>query len=176
MKSSVTGVGCLVIALFVNAPPLEAGFASGVGYGVGVKPRVVAVGDFNKDGKLDIAVANQTDSTVSVRLGNGDGTFQANTDYASGGSNTISVVAGDFNGDGKIDLAAESNGTDNIGILIGNGGSTLKAIGRHARERLEGLMGRRVYLDTWVKVLPKWRRDPAALDRLGFLDLPAEGP
>jgi len=62
------------------------------------------------------------------------------------------------------------------GILIGDGGSTLKAIGRHARERLEGLMGRRVYLDTWVKVLPKWRRDPAALDRLGFLDLPAEGP
>ena len=62
------------------------------------------------------------------------------------------------------------------GILIGDGGATLKAIGRHARERLEGLMGRRVYLDTWVKVLPKWRRDPAALDRLGFLDLPAEGP
>jgi GTP-binding protein Era len=62
------------------------------------------------------------------------------------------------------------------GILIGDRGATLKAIGRHARERLEGLMGRRVYLDTWVKVLPKWRRDPAALDRLGFLDLPAEGP
>ena len=60
-------------------------------------------------------------------------------------------------------------------ILIGDGGRTLKAIGRHARERLEELMGRRVYLDSWVKVLPKWRRDPAALSRLGFLDLPAEG-
>ena len=59
-------------------------------------------------------------------------------------------------------------------ILIGESGRTLKAIGQHARRRLEQLMGRRVYLDTWVKVLPKWRRDPAALTRLGFPDLPAE--
>lgn len=57
------------------------------------------------------------------------------------------------------------------GILIGQGGRTLKAIGKHARERLEQLLGRRVYLDTWVKVLPKWRRDPAQLRRFGFPDL-----
>ncbi|HEV8600004.1 MAG TPA: GTPase Era [Gemmatimonadales bacterium] len=60
------------------------------------------------------------------------------------------------------------------GILIGEGGRTLKAIGKHARERLETLLGRRVYLDTWVKVLPKWRRDPEQLRRFGFPDLPAE--
>lgn len=60
------------------------------------------------------------------------------------------------------------------GILIGEGGRTLKAIGKHARERLERLLGRRVYLDTWVKVLPKWRRDPDQLRRFGFPDLPAE--
>jgi len=54
------------------------------------------------------------------------------------------------------------------GMLIGAGGRTLKAIGTHARERLEQLIGRRVYLDTWVKVLPKWRRDPAQLRRFGF--------
>jgi GTP-binding protein Era len=57
------------------------------------------------------------------------------------------------------------------GILIGEGGRTLKAIGKHARERLEQLLGRRVYLDTWVKVLPKWRRDPAQLRRFGFPDV-----
>ena len=56
------------------------------------------------------------------------------------------------------------------GILIGAGGRTLKAIGKHARERLEQLLGRRVYLDTWVKVLPKWRRDPEQLRRFGFPD------
>jgi GTPase len=62
------------------------------------------------------------------------------------------------------------------GILIGEGGRTLKAIGTHARERLEHLLGRKVYLDTWVKVLPKWRRDPAQLRRFGFPELPAESP
>jgi GTP-binding protein Era len=54
------------------------------------------------------------------------------------------------------------------GIVIGKGGRTLKAIGQHARARLEALLGEQVYLDCWVKVLPNWRRDSAALDRLGF--------
>ena len=54
------------------------------------------------------------------------------------------------------------------GIVIGRGGITLKAIGVHARQRLEALTGRRVFLETWVKVLPKWRRDSRALSRFGF--------
>ncbi len=54
------------------------------------------------------------------------------------------------------------------GILIGENGRTIKAMGRHARLRLEQLMGRRVFLETWVKVLPRWRRDPALLERFGF--------
>ena len=61
-------------------------------------------------------------------------------------------------------------------ILIGEGGRTLKAIGTHARRRLEELLGRRVYLETWVKVLPKWRRDPSQLARFGFPDLSVERP
>ena len=56
------------------------------------------------------------------------------------------------------------------GILIGERGRTLKAIGTHARERLEQLLGRKVYLETWVKVLPRWRKDPAQLSRFGFPD------
>ena len=60
------------------------------------------------------------------------------------------------------------------GILIGHGGQTLKAIGTHARQRLERLLGAKVYLETRVKVLPKWRRDPAQLSRFGFPDLPTE--
>lgn len=58
------------------------------------------------------------------------------------------------------------------GIVIGNAGRTLKAIGQHARARLEGLLGEKVYLDLWVKVLPNWRRSEAALDRLGFPHAP----
>lgn len=54
------------------------------------------------------------------------------------------------------------------GIVIGRGGEMLKRIGTHARARLESLLGQPVYLETRVKVLPRWRRSPAALARLGF--------
>lgn len=54
------------------------------------------------------------------------------------------------------------------GILIGSGGRTIKAIGQHARRRLEALLGAPVYLETWVKVLPRWRRNSALLARFGF--------
>ena len=54
------------------------------------------------------------------------------------------------------------------GIVIGRGGKTLAAIGAHARARVEDLLGAPVFLDSWVKVLPNWRRNAAALTRLGF--------
>jgi GTP-binding protein Era len=54
------------------------------------------------------------------------------------------------------------------GIVIGRGGRTIGAIGAHARARVEALLGAPVYLDSWVKVLPNWRRNPAALARFGF--------
>lgn len=58
-------------------------------------------------------------------------------------------------------------------IIIGRGGSMLKRIGQGARLEIERALGRRVYLELWVKVLPKWRRDPALLKRLGYV-LPPE--
>jgi GTP-binding protein Era len=54
------------------------------------------------------------------------------------------------------------------GMVIGRSGSTIKAIGAHARARLEELTGTPVYLDCWVKVLPNWRKSSAALSRFGF--------
>jgi GTP-binding protein Era len=54
------------------------------------------------------------------------------------------------------------------GIVIGAGGTTIKAIGAHARRRVEELIGAPVYLDCWVKVLPHWRKSAAALTRFGF--------
>jgi GTPase len=61
------------------------------------------------------------------------------------------------------------------GIVIGQGGRTIRALGTHARERLEALMGVPVYLDAWVKVLPQWRKQPAALTRFGFPEPPTAG-
>ena len=54
------------------------------------------------------------------------------------------------------------------GMVIGRGGATIKAIGAHARARLEALTGSPVYLDLWVKVLPRWRQSATALTRFGF--------
>ena len=59
------------------------------------------------------------------------------------------------------------------GIVIGRSGQTLKALGAHARARLEDLIGAPIYLDCWVKSLANWRKNPAALARFGF---PAAAP
>ena len=86
----------------------------------GSSPVSVAVGDFNGDGKPDLAVANAFDpGSVSVLLGNGDGTFQAPVSFATG-SDPAAVVLGDFNGDGKADLLWRntSGGADNGKIVI----------------------------------------------------------
>jgi GTPase len=53
-------------------------------------------------------------------------------------------------------------------IVIGRSGATIKALGAHARGRLEELIGAPVYLDCWVKTLPNWRKSSSALTRFGF--------
>ena len=60
-------------------------------------------------------------------------------------------------------------------ILIGKRGSAIRELGTAARAKIEELVGAPVYLDLWVKVLPRWRKDPVELRRLGFT-LPEELP
>ena len=92
----------------------------------GTSPVWVVAADFNNDGKQDLAVVNSVSSTVSILLGNGDGTFQAKIDAATGTS-PVSVAAGDFNGDGNLDLAIANSGSDTVSILLGNGDGTFQA-------------------------------------------------
>jgi Bacterial Ig-like domain (group 3)/FG-GAP-like repeat/Abnormal spindle-like microcephaly-assoc'd, ASPM-SPD-2-Hydin len=90
---------------------------------VGTTPQGVAVADFNGDGKLDMAVANNGGGTVSILLGNGNGTFTtASTPSAGSGANWVAV--GDFNRDGNVDLAVAnlgSTGANGVSILLGDG-------------------------------------------------------
>src|SRR5262249_61263444 len=84
-----------------------------------------AVADFNGDGPPALAVTNGSDSnTLSVLLGNGEGTFQVPRSYAVG-SSPRSVAAGDFDGDGHPDLAVTVS-SGRLDVLLGGGG-TLQA-------------------------------------------------
>src|ERR1700685_1712918 len=69
---------------------------------------------------------NCTGSTVSILLGNGDGTFQPHVDYATG-NHPSSIAAADFRGDGKLDLAITSTQGDGVVVLLGNGDGTFQA-------------------------------------------------
>ncbi|MDE5093102.1 MAG: FG-GAP-like repeat-containing protein, partial [Trichodesmium sp. St11_bin5] len=85
---------------------------------VGDEPRSLVVGDFNRDGIPDLAVANRADDDVSVLSGNGDGSFGSATNFFVG-DRPESLAAGDFNGDGIPDLAVANAGSDNVSVLSG---------------------------------------------------------
>jgi hypothetical protein len=79
-------------------------FQMAVPYGADALPQAIAVGDFNGDGKADLAVANYFSSDASILLGNGNGTFQPAVNYAVGNT-PFSLAVSDFAGDSKADLA-----------------------------------------------------------------------
>jgi hypothetical protein len=80
------------------------------------------VGDFNLDGKPDLAVANFGSNNVTILLGNGSGSFIAPSSSPVGaGQGPASVAVGDFNLDGKPDLAVANAASGNVTILLGNG-------------------------------------------------------
>jgi hypothetical protein len=91
-------------------------------------PVGIAVGDFNGDGKLDLAVScygGTSQQAVSVLLGNGDGTFKTSS-YTASGLNFRSVEIGDFNGDGIADLALGEFWQGEVAVFTGNGDGTFQ--------------------------------------------------
>jgi FG-GAP-like repeat len=80
--------------------------------------QMLATGDFNHDGFIDLAVANGPGGIISILLGNGDGTFLPSVNYAAGGFASWIGVA-DFNGDGNPDVAVNASG--GTVMLLGTG-------------------------------------------------------
>ena len=113
-------------ALALNPVNTFARFAPEASYSTGNGPRSVTSLDANGDGKMDLAVANSSSTTVSLLLGKGDGTFATKVDYATG-SNPFSVTGLDANGDGKMDLAVANYSSTTISLLLSKGDGTFAA-------------------------------------------------
>jgi FG-GAP-like repeat len=92
----------------------------------GDTPTSLAVGDFNGDGRRDLAIAGGGGNRVSILLGAGDGTFGEATHFATGPFPS-SVAVGDFNGDGNQDLVTADEEGDGASVLLGTGAGTFGA-------------------------------------------------
>jgi hypothetical protein len=107
-------------------------FAPKTDYAVGPFPEEVALGDLNGDGHIDMIVASQGtgspwNNTVSVLLGNGDGTFATRTDITVGrGPNGVALA--DLNGDGKLDAAVVNIADNNVSVLLNTSSTTLPSL------------------------------------------------
>jgi FG-GAP-like repeat/Putative Ig domain/Bacterial Ig-like domain/FG-GAP repeat len=131
----ISGNGTLGLNLVVNntihdlaGDPLNTAptYQNAVNYSTGTAPFFVTAADLNGDGRTDLIVANFQSNTVSVLLGNGNGTFQPAVNYAVG-SEPISVTVADLNGDGHPDLIVANAGSSYVSVLLGNGNGTFQS-------------------------------------------------
>lgn len=106
-------------------------FQTATNYSVGTNPTSVAVGDFNGDGKPDLAVANSGSNDVRVLLATGTGSFQAALSFSVGAS-PLSVAVADFNGDNKFDLAVANHNSNDVSVLLGIGNGSFRGAANFA--------------------------------------------
>jgi len=116
----------------ITTPETTVSFAAS-SIGVGTNPQGIVTGDFNGDGIMDLAVANQGTtgggSSISILLGNGNGTFSPGPTLSlPTGTLPGPMVAGDFNGDGKLDLAIGDTLSSRIQVFLGAGNGSFTPV------------------------------------------------
>ena len=127
ISQSIASLAWLILsaAMALGQTPSPASFVAKADFPLGASPNALAIADLRANGKHDLVVANGGSNTVSVLLGNGDGTLQPAVNYAAG-ANPASVQIGDFNGDGKPDLIVANEGSSTLSVLLGNGDGTFQ--------------------------------------------------
>ena len=127
LRARIMHVLCFVLLLSSAAAAQNGPFINLSAISVGKGPTGVAVGDLNGDGIPDIATTNNSDGTISILLGNGDGTYGTPKTVATN-PGPGAIVIGDFNGDGKNDLiVGTTSGNSTVQVFLGNGDGTFGA-------------------------------------------------
>src|SRR5204863_376902 len=103
----------------------EGAFGNAVHFNTGANPQAIATGDFNGDGKMDLAVANAGSANVALLLNRGEATFAPAIQY-SVGTSPRALATSDFNGDAKLDLVVANSDSSNLSVLLGRGDGTLQ--------------------------------------------------
>jgi hypothetical protein len=101
----------------------------------GTGAHAISVGDFDRDGKVDVGVVHQSSGDLSVLLGSGDGVFGGPMKYPSG-SYPWTVLVHDFTRDGRLDIAVPNEFSDDVSLFVGNGNGTFAPPIRYASSTL----------------------------------------
>lgn len=129
---AVTCFGAAQAEVFLNdgmlperAPSLPTTFQTPLMLTTDSEPSSIVLGDFNRDGILDIVTGNATANDVSFFAGKGDGTFEPGvTSFAL--NFPVSIAAGDVNGDGILDLTTVAPNFNQVAVLLGKGDGTFE--------------------------------------------------
>jgi hypothetical protein len=125
-KDEITQSGSSHSQSTSRSTPFLCSFAPPVNYKVGDGPYRVAVGDFNHDRHQDLAVSNSRSDSVSILLGNGDGTFKPTKNYLCG-AEPFMLAVHDMNGDGNQDLVVAKRASNTVGVMAGDGKGAFEA-------------------------------------------------
>ena len=126
------------VCLCLAVPAFASSFRAAGHFQAASHPVAITAGDFDGDGSLDLAVVN-SNRTVSVFRGTGDGSFRERVDYAIG-VNGRSIVAADINGDGRADIAVGDAGTKTLSVLLGRGDGSFQAHTENSATQASGAL------------------------------------
>src|SRR5436305_316410 len=123
MVGAAVSMAALLVGPVASAAQASVGFSAPASYapGVSTAQRDFAVGDFNRDGNVDAAIAGGATGDISFLTGDGHGGFGAPVPVTSG-SSYLAVASGDFNNDGKLDLVGvDRSSPDSVRVFTGDG-------------------------------------------------------